>query len=193
MAEMNRFDKAAAARGVKKSEREKSWGQQATDRAQLAQGQTSRFGKANLPKERNLQPSAEQKPSIVINGRKYTDPKLIEAKQAVEQEKADRANEAQLRNRVSALSQSKASLQALLVGWLKSTPSFFPSNFNVTSLSNAVTKVVATDGREVSVELFNEVFEWLTANNYLEKIMRRRGEPAPQMFPEYKPEQERAR
>ena len=188
MPDMNRFDKAAAARGAKKIDRTESWGHAQTKKAlSPADMGHNRFGKPNLPVERKLAPATPAAPAIVINGRKYSDPKLLEAKAAMEQHKTDAANKAKIRSRTLAMAQDAASIRALFEGWMAVRKQFCPSPFNVENMIRALGSVVAQSGDAVSVALLDEVFTFLNANNYLEKAIRRRGEPAARLYPEYVP------
>ena len=188
MPDMNRFDKAAAARGAKKRDRTQSWGKEQTAKAQQgANPQHNRFGAPNLPKDRQLEAAAvAQTPALIINGRKYTDPKLIDAKAAMAQGKIDAAHAAQARSRTLAMAQDTASITALFEGWMASRKGqFYPSPFNMENMSRALGSVIVQSDRVMSVALLDEVFEYLTAHNYLESAMRRRGEPAALVYPEY--------
>ena len=186
MPDMNRFDKAAAARGAKKIDRTESWGHAQTKKAlSPADMGHNRFGKPNLPAERKLAPATATTPAIVINGRKYTDPKLLEAKAAMEQSKVDDARAAQMQSRVTALSHDPASLRALVEGWMAVRKQFYPTPFNIENLSRALTSVMLQGDEPLSVALLDEVFEFLSANNYLEPAIRRRGQPSARLYPEY--------
>jgi hypothetical protein len=186
--EMNKFQRDAAKRGVKPTERTKSWGAEQTAKATAPCTATSRFGKPNLPAERKLAPATPATPSIVINGRKYTDPKLLEAKAAMEQDKTDAAHEAKVRSRTFAMQQDPASIRALFAGWMEARKGqFYPTPFNMENMIRALGSVIAQSGDAASVALLDEVFTFLNANNYLEKAIRRRGEPAALLYPEYVP------
>jgi hypothetical protein len=189
MPDMNRFDKAAAARGAKKTDRTESWGQSQTKKAlSPADMGHNRFGKPNLPAERKLAPATPAAPAIVINGRKYSDPKLLEAKAAMEQDKTDAAHEAKVRSRTFAMQQDPASIRALFAGWMEARKGqFYPTPFNMENMIRALGSVIAQSGDAASVALLDEVFTFLNANNYLEKAIRRRGEPAALLYPEYVP------
>ncbi|MGA8410094.1 MAG: hypothetical protein WB680_23175 [Candidatus Acidiferrales bacterium] len=127
-------------------------------------------------------------PAIVINGRKYTDPKLLEAKAAMEQDKTDAAHAAQVRSRTLAMAQDSASIRALFEGWMTARKGqFYPTPFNMENMTRALGSVIAQSGDAVSVALLDEVFTFLNANNYMEKAIRRRGEPAARLYPEYTP------
>jgi hypothetical protein len=188
MPEVNRFEKAAAARGVKKADRTQSWGKEQTAKAlQGANQQHNRFGAPNLPAERKLAPATAQAPALVINGRKYTDPKLIDAKNAMEQGKVDAARVSKIRSRILALQQDSASIRALFEGWMHVRQQFYPSPFNMENMSRALTSLILQGDEPMSVKLCDDAFAYLTANNYLEKAIRRRGEPAARLYPEYIP------
>jgi hypothetical protein len=183
---MNRFQRDAAKRGVKATERTKSWGAEQKEKALApADSGNNRFGKPNLPAERKLAPATPAAPAIVINGRKYSDPKLLEAKAAMAQGKTDAANTAKVRSRTLAMAQDTASIRALFEGWMASRKQFYPTPFNVENMTRAMGSVIAQSGDAVSVALLDEVFTFLNANNYLEKAIRRRGEPAALLYPEY--------
>ena len=147
----------------------------------------NRFGKPNLPAERKLAPATATTPAIVINGRKYTDPKLLEAKAAMEQGKTDAANEAKVRSRTLAMAQDTASIRALFEGWMAVRKQFYPSPFNMENMSRALTSVMLQGDEPMSVKMCDDVFTFLSTNNYLEKAIRRRGEPAALLYPEYIP------
>jgi hypothetical protein len=185
---MNKFQRNAAKRGVKATERTKSWGAEQKEKALApADAGNNRFGKPNLPAERKLAPATPAAPAIVINGRKYSDPKLLEAKAAMEKGKTDAANTAKVRSRTLAMAQDTASIRALFEGWMASRKQFYPTPFNMENMTRATGSVIAQSDREMSVALLDEVFEFLQANNYLEKAIRRRGEPAALVYPEYIP------
>lgn len=187
--EMNKFQRDALKRGVKPTERTKSWGAEQKEKATAPAISTSRFGAPNLPKARDLAPATATTPAIVINGRKYTDPKLLEAKAAMEQGKVDAAHAAQVRSRTLAMAQDSASIRALFEGWMTARKGqFYPSPFNVENMTLALGSVIAQSGDAVSVALLDEVFGFLNANNYLEKAIRRRGEPAALLYAEHVPE-----
>jgi hypothetical protein len=187
---MNRFQRDATKRGVKATERTKSWGAVQKDKAlALADQRRNRFGAPNLPKDRKLEAAAAaQTPVLIINGRKYTDPKLVAAKAAMEQGRTDASHAAQLRNRTLAMQQDLASIKALFEGWVVSQKGrFYPSPFNMENMSRALGSVIAQSDRVMSVELLDEVFEYLKTHNYLESAIRRRGEPMALRYPEYVP------
>lgn len=183
--EMNKFQRDAAKRGVKPVGRDKSWGAQQTEKATAPATATSRFGAPNLPKARDLAPATVTTPAIVINGRKYTDPKLLEAKAAMEQGKVDTAHAAQVRSRVTVVQNDIASVRALFEGWMATHKAFYPSPFNLTNMMRALESVMYQQDRAASVALFDEVFTWLHANGYLEPAQRFRGQPSARVYPEY--------
>ena len=186
--EMNKFQRDAVKRGVKATERTKSWGAEQKDKAlSPADRGENRFGKPNLPAERKLAPATPAAPAIVINGRKYSDPKLLEAKAAMEQGKTDAANTAKIRSRTLAMAQDTASIRTLFEGWMASRKQFYPTPFNVENMVRATGSVIAQSDRVMSVALLDEVFEFLQANDYLEKAIRHRGEPSARLYPEYIP------
>jgi hypothetical protein len=83
------------------------------------------------------------------------------------------------------MQQDTASIRALFAGWMAVRKQFYPTPFNVENMTRALGSVIAQSGDAVSVALLDEVFTFLNANNYLEKAIRRRGEPAALLYPEY--------
>ncbi len=188
MPDMNRFDKAAAARGAKKIDRTESWGASQKKKAlSPADAGHNRFGKPNLPKERDLSAASAPAPRRTLNG-KIESLDVAAARAAMEQGKIDAAHAALVRSRFNAVAQDTKSCAMLFEGWAARKTEFYPSPFNRESMTRAVSHVMQVSGREFGVALLDEVFDHLVANNFLEARIRYRGGRPANMYPEYVPE-----
>ena len=92
---------------------------------------------------------------------------------------------------------SPATMASITNSWLASTPEFYTSDFNRTSMRNFCRMNVEKNNAIFGVELLDAAFRWLNENNHLERdpaIPRKRGDvtsaAAPTIF-EYTPSEER--
>jgi hypothetical protein len=188
--EMNAFQRNNAKRGVKPSEREKSWGTELKEKAlaPATQGR-NRFGSSTLPTERKIDVPVTRVQRT--SGGTIMDAKTLEAKAAMEEGKKDAVKTASIMKTAGAIATDPATVQAFAIGWMQSTPTFYVTPFNALSLKNAVEEMIVKTGRPLGVELFNECAEWLLANNHLETAAeRKRGQvmaAAPTVYPAYNP------
>ena len=92
---------------------------------------------------------------------------------------------------------SPATMESITRDWLAQRPQFYNSEFNRRSMVNFCRKNVEENGVLLGFELLDAAFEWLLANNHLERdpaIPRKRGDvtsaAAPTIF-QYVPAEER--
>jgi hypothetical protein len=110
---------------------------------------------------------------------------LTAARQAYMDGRKQAADAKVLGTQVQALATDPETAQAIFKGWMSATPSFHPSDFNLESMSNALTEMTLRTGRPLSVGLLNEVLAHLKNNNFLESARPLRGEAAAELYPQY--------
>jgi hypothetical protein len=121
--------------------------------------------------------------TIRINGRVYTDPKLIAAKQASDAAKAQAANAKVRDAQFAAIADDSETSEAVVSMWLIQHPEFIQTDHNITSLQNALTEFLSKTRQAISIPILNDVFSHLFSNNFLESARPLRGQPVARLYP----------
>lgn len=129
---------------------------------------------------RTASPAVTAKVQRTLGGRIMSQD-VAAAKAAFEQERADiKAGNTAL-NKMNAIDRETSTVIAQ--AWMDANPAFYASNFNIANLHNKMLEVLHTERYPFGIPLFNACFKWLSANGYLEKQNRIRGEAAAKVYP----------
>jgi hypothetical protein len=108
-------------------------------------------------------------------------PELVAAREARDKSLADAKNAQTVMSQAEKI--DPESHKAIMAWWMAKTPEFYPSPFNLESLSNGLSEHWLLTGKPITPDILQGVYEYLKENNHLERRNARRGEAAARMYP----------
>jgi hypothetical protein len=135
--------------------------------------------------------SGIEAPSRTQSYRIPEDTKLREARLAEEARRAALKNPPK---QAATFSYSDADWAAILQGWKARHPEYIPTAHNGQNLGRMLAHQCAIGQLEWNSEGLTACHNWLAANDYYEPAegQRKRGQPAPKVYPQYVPERPKA-